>query len=311
MLLDELMQKGWGLGSGVSLFILAGVAQTLAWNTFSIVPTGDGLFGAIPHLITSAIGGNPWAAWIRPGTLPSLIGLILTIVVVLVIVYIEGLRIEVPIRSTKYSGFAGVYPLKLLYVSNLPIILVSALLANLGFLSQFIWTQFNPGNTSPLVSLLVMYNTTDPSQGLTGGLMYYINSPQGFSNALADPLRAVTYMIFVVIAAILFARIWVEIGGLSPSAAAKSLIDADVQIPGFRRTEVSIESILARHIPVITFIGGLILGLVASVSDIMGVFGSGTGILLSVGIVMQYYQLLVREHLETMMPRLGALLGRV
>jgi len=62
---------------------------------------------------------------------------------------------------------------------------------------------------------------------------------------------------------------------------------------------------------VITFIGGLILGLLASISDIMGVFGSGTGILLSVGIVMQYYQLLVREHLETMMPRLGALLGRV
>jgi preprotein translocase subunit SecY len=27
LLMDEMIQKGWGLGSGVSLFILAGVAQ--------------------------------------------------------------------------------------------------------------------------------------------------------------------------------------------------------------------------------------------------------------------------------------------
>ena len=35
MLMDELVQKGWGLGSGISLFIMAGVAQTIVWDTFS------------------------------------------------------------------------------------------------------------------------------------------------------------------------------------------------------------------------------------------------------------------------------------
>jgi preprotein translocase subunit SecY len=39
MLMDELVQKGWGLGSGVSLFIMAGVAQNILWSTFS-PPTG-------------------------------------------------------------------------------------------------------------------------------------------------------------------------------------------------------------------------------------------------------------------------------
>ncbi|MCP8315425.1 MAG: preprotein translocase subunit SecY, partial [archaeon] len=32
MLFDELVQKGWGIGSGVSLFIMAGVAQRMMWD---------------------------------------------------------------------------------------------------------------------------------------------------------------------------------------------------------------------------------------------------------------------------------------
>src|SRR4030043_2192653 len=39
MLMDELVQKGWGLGSGISLFIMAGVAQNILWQTFG-APSG-------------------------------------------------------------------------------------------------------------------------------------------------------------------------------------------------------------------------------------------------------------------------------
>ena len=53
MLLDELVQKGWGLGSGISLFIMAGVAQNVLWSTFS--PSGTGLFvGALSSLLAPA-----------------------------------------------------------------------------------------------------------------------------------------------------------------------------------------------------------------------------------------------------------------
>ncbi len=38
MLLDEMVQKGWGFGSGISLFILAGVAQGILWDMFSPAP---------------------------------------------------------------------------------------------------------------------------------------------------------------------------------------------------------------------------------------------------------------------------------
>ena len=106
----------------------------------------------------------------------------------------------------------------------------------------------------------------------------------------------------------IFARIWVEIGGLGPKSVAKNLMGANVQVPGFRRSESSVETVLNRYIPVITIIGGVIMGLLAAGSDLLGIFGSGTGILLMVSITLNYYQILMRERLETMMPQLAGYL---
>ncbi len=53
MLMDELVQKGWGLGSGISLFIMAGVAQSVIWDTFS--PTNWSVCGFSFSL------AKPWA----------------------------------------------------------------------------------------------------------------------------------------------------------------------------------------------------------------------------------------------------------
>jgi preprotein translocase SecY subunit len=316
MLLDELVQKGWGLGSGISLFIAAGVAQHIAWNTLSILPTGEGYLGVIPYAVNATLAGVPAQALYRYGGLPSIFTLLLTILVIVVIIYMEGVRIEIPVTSTKYRGFAGVYPMKLLYVSVIPVILTSALLANITFFSQFIWSRFNQGNQNPFLNWLVTYTTTTSSTGQTtvtgptGGLVYYLTSPRTLEGVAGNPLQAVTFTIFLVAFAVLFAKIWVEVGGLSPKAAAKSLIDAEVQVPGFRRTGLSVEAILSKYIPTLTILSGAIIGLLAATSDLLGVFGSGTGILLMVGIILQYYQLLMKEQLETMMPRLAGIFGR-
>ena len=109
---------------------------------------------------------------------------------------------------------------------------------------------------------------------------------------------------------IVFGKLWVELGGLSPKSAAKNLLDADVQVPGFRRSNQPIEALLNRYIPSVTLIGSGILGLLAGVSDVLGVFGSGIGMLLMVDILINYYNQLVKEQVEIVMPRLGALLGR-
>jgi preprotein translocase subunit SecY len=106
-----------------------------------------------------------------------------------------------------------------------------------------------------------------------------------------------------------FSLIWLEVGGLGPSKVAQQLMDSGMQIPGYRRSGRPIESILKRYIPVVTILGGIIVGLVAGIADFLGVFGSGTGILLSVGIIYQYYELLMRERAAEMFPAFRRILG--
>jgi len=133
MFMDELIQKGWGLGSGISLFIMAGVAQQILWSMFSPLPAGDGgMIGIIPYTIESLIGsGDIGNVLFRSNQLPSIFGLCLTAGILLILVFTQGMKIEIPIVSTKYRGFQAVYPIKLMYVSNIPVILASALTAKL------------------------------------------------------------------------------------------------------------------------------------------------------------------------------------
>src|SRR5665647_2688651 len=178
MLMDELVQKGWGLGSGISLFIMAGVAQNILWSTFS-PPTG--LFVGS---LSSYLGGQQtltqWAFGSTGGVYPSLLGFFATIAVFLIVIYLQGIRIELPMSYAGYKGFRSRYPIKLLYVSNLPVIFASALFANVYFFSQLLWSQFGrpaPG-TNLFLQIIGDYNQTVGTNGQTsvqtvGGLAYY------------------------------------------------------------------------------------------------------------------------------------------
>jgi preprotein translocase SecY subunit len=309
MLMDELVQKGWGVGSGLSLFIMAGIAQTILWSMVSPLPAGDGPVGVIPFTITSTIDGHGADAIFRTGQLPSLFALSLTMGVMLILVYIEGIHVDIPIVSTKYRGFTAVYPIKLLYTSVIPVILASALIANAVFMGQMLWANYNPNNQNAVFNWLAQFDQAS-AQTPTGGVLYYITAPRSLESVAADPVRAVVYVIFFTAIVTVFSRLWVELGGLSAKTAAKNLLDADVQVPGFRRSEGSVESLLNRYIPSLTIISGVIIGLLASLADMLGVFGSGTGILLMVNIMVSYYQTLVKEQVDTYMPKLAALLGR-
>ena len=310
MFLDEMIQKGWGLGSGISIFIMAGVSQQILWSLFSPLPAGDGgSIGVFPFIGQMFAYGDVADAMFRSNQLPSVFGLCLTAGILLILVYTQGMKVEIPIVSTKYRGFAATYPIKMMYVSNIPVILATALTANLVFMGQMFWAQVNPRNTSEFWNVLAQFDPTQPASPI-GGIIYYMTPPRGLDVAALDPLRAVGYVIFMIGIVIVFGKLWVELGGLSPKKAAQNLLDADVQIPGFRRSNKPIESLLNRYIPSVTLIGSTILGLIAGVSDVLGVFGTGIGILLTVDILINYYNQLVKEQVEVVMPRLGAALGR-
>ena len=319
ILLDEMVQKGWGIGSGISLFIMAGVAQRIMWDCFAIVPAPGSepfrLYGVISALIGALASGNPIDNIIvSPRNYPSIVGLLATIGIFLFVVYAEGIRVEIPLAHARYRGFRGRYPIKLLYISNLPVIFASALFGNIFFISQLLWNNFNRDNSNFLLNLLGQFNTTRTGRvEPIGGLAYYVIAPRGFMDLIGSPqllVRSLIYAVILIAFCVVFSLTWLEVGGLSPRTVAKQLVDSGMQIPGYRRSEKPIESILKRYIPIVTVLGGLIIGLLAVVADFLGAFGTGTGILLTVGIIYQYYQEFMRERIIEMYPGIQRLLGR-
>jgi preprotein translocase subunit SecY len=311
MLMDELVQKGWGLGSGISLFIMAGVAQSVVWDTFS--PTTGLLVGSLSAYLNHGQTFLAWAFGSLSGVYPSLLGFFATIAAFLVVIYLNGVRIELPMSYAGYKGFRSRYPIKLLYVSNLPVIFASALFANVYFFAQLLWgTQGRPtpAQSSILFKIIGQFNVT--SSGTVqpvGGLAYLLTAPANIEQVAAAPLRAAAYLAALVAFCAVFSLIWLEVGGLGPSKVAKQLMDSGMQIPGYRRSGRPIEAVLKRYIPVVTVLGGIIVGCIAAGADFFGAFGTGTGILLSVGIIYQYYELLMQERAAEMYPAFRRILG--
>jgi preprotein translocase subunit SecY len=318
LLMDELVQKGWGFGSGISLFIMAGVAQRIFLNCFYASPAVDdfgssGIFVALTQTLLS--GKNAIGLLVR-GQYPSIVGFFATIGAFLIIIYMEGVRVELPLSYAGYKGYRSRYPIKLLYVSNLPVIFASALFANVYFFSQLIWStngQNVPG-INPWIDLLGQFKvinqgTANAQVEPIGGLVYFVTAPTNLISATSDPLKSLVYLGILVAFCVVFSLTWLEVGGLGPSTVARQLVDAGMEIPGYRRSGKAIESILKRYIPAVTVIGGVIVGLVAGVTDFFGVFGSGMGILLSVGIIYQYYETLMQERAAEMYPAFRRIFG--
>jgi len=313
MLLDELVQKGWGLGSGISLFIAAGVALSIVWSLLSPIEplgAGTGFQGLLLALIQSIAGGKGIEGLVYRGQFPDLIGLASTIAVLVAIIYLESTKIEIPISYAKYSGYRAKYPIKLLYVSNVPVIFASTIFANIYYISSLLWNNYNRNDTNFFLNLLGRFTATEGGQPQPlNGLAFYTTSPRTLQSVVDDPVRALVYLAFMVVLSLAFSILWVEIGGLSSFKVAQQLVDAGMQVPGFRRSEGIIAKVVDRYISVVTVLGGILIGLIAGLADFFNVFGSGIGILLMVGILYQYYELLVRERVTEMYPALGRILG--
>jgi len=313
MLLDELLQKGWGIGSGISLFIAAGVAQRIWWDSIApISPVADEKYlGALIAFSQSLQNWEGWRqAFYRPEGLPSMIGFLTTIGVVIVIVYLNGLQVQVPVSYAKYRGFRGKFPIKLLYVSNIPVIFAAALFGNIYFISQIVWSKYNQAGTNFWLNLLGKFTISGERYEPSGGLVYYVVAPGNLSAVGQDPVRAIAYAALMIATCVFFAVTWVEVGGMDSRTVAKQLVDSGMQVEGFRRSYSSIQQLLSKYIPTVTVLGGLLVGSLAAFADFLGAFGSGTGILLTVGIIEQYYQLLARERIVEMYPAVRGLLGK-
>lgn len=312
LLLDELLQKGWGLGSGISLFIAAGVAASIWWDSVGPMgPMSDGKYlGAVIAFAQGLLGkGTIQSIFARQQGLPDMVAFLTTLGVFAIIIYFNGMRVEIPVSYARYRGFRGKFPLKLFYVSNIPVIFAAALFGNIYFITQILWQRYNSTNTSFWWNLLGTFTIQGNQYQPTGGLVFYVVPPRNLPLVIENPLRALIYAVLLVIACIFFAVTWVEVGGMDARTVAKQLLDSGMQIEGFRRSEVPIRQLLERYIPTVTILGALLIGVIAASADFLGAFGSGTGILLTVGIIEQYYQIFVRERITEIYPAARGFLG--
>jgi protein transport protein SEC61 subunit alpha len=284
IILDELLQKGYGLGSGISLFIATNICESIVWKAFSptTINTGRGtefegaLIALIHLMITRSNKVRALKEAFYRSNLPNLTNLISTVLIFLVVIYFQGWRVDLPIKYAKFRGQQGKYPIKLFYTSNMPIILQTALVSNLYFLSQLLYNRYS-GNI--LVRLLGVWKELKENPGNSvpvSGLAYYISPPHTLAEIATDPVHAVIYFLFILASCALFSKTWIEVSGSSPKDVAKQLRDQQLILKGHRNNSIVHE--LNRYIPAAAAFGGMCIGALTVAADFMGAIGSGTSI---------------------------------
>lgn len=337
--MDELISK-WGIGSGISLFIAAGVSQQIFTGLFNWLPvTGVGELslanppaGVIPGTyylasefsMSELLGGGYETIFLgnpQIGYSNCIVALFGLIFIFFLVVYIESSRIELPLAHGRVRGARGRYPIRLMYASVIPVILVSALLANINMFSMLLWRSNLPliGNAW-WIGKFSEYST----QPVAGGV-WYLSRPDGLYSWLIpilqgghgghEPwqfaLRVIIYLAFMIIGSILFGKFWIETVNMGPRDVAKQIQSSGMQIPGFRRDPRVLRKVLERYIPVITVIGSALVGALAGFSDAIGTVGhaGGTGVLLTVSIIIQLYEEIGKEQAMEMHPVLRGFFG--
>ncbi len=298
ILLDEMLQKGWGIGSGISLFILAGTAGVIVNDLFSPFPVRTGSqepLGFVPYVIYSSLNGDLSIENIfvrydaNLGYLPGLIGLLSFIMIAIVLIYLQRMKVYIPVTTQRLRGLKTRVPLQFLYVTNMPVLLVSILFADF------------------LIFRAILSGTG--AAGFLDQVLTYLSPPRGYLELIVDPARVAIYSLLFALLALAFAFMWVEVAGLNPSGQAEKLIKAGLEIPGLRRNPKVLETILGKYIYPLTLLSTLIVVALVIVADLTLAYGSGVGILLSVGIIEQYYLLITRERAVEAYPALKRILG--
>ena len=206
--------------------------------------------------------------------------LLSTFVIFAVVIYLQGFRVEIPVKSQRQRGMRGSYPVRLFYTSNMPIMLQSALSSNIFLISQMLFQRFSDNLLVRLIGVWEAKEGQGPQLQAISGLAYYLSPPFSISEALLDPIHTMVYLIYMITACALFSKTWVEVSGSSPRDVAKQLKDQGLVMAGHR--EQSMYKELKRVIPTAAAFGGAVIGLISCVSDLMGALGSGTSILLAV-----------------------------
>ena len=298
--MDEVIHK-WGFGSGVSLFIAAGIGWRLFSQLFQFIgPQGTlEASGKVLALVASVIAGD------SVGVGRAIYPIITTAILFILVVFAQSLKVEIPLSFDRVRGYGIKWPLQFFYASVMPVILVSALAANIQLFASLIqnWlghASFLGGfsNGVPVSGFSFWVHSTPILETIITGSFRWIYA-----------LQAVGHVLFYVVFSILFSFFWVSTSGMDARSQARNIMSSGLSIPGFRKDERVLESILSRYVNPLTIMGGAAVGLLASVADLFGALVGGTSILLAIMVIYQLYQNIAQQHAVDMNPALRGFFG--
>jgi preprotein translocase subunit SecY len=343
--MDDLMHK-WGFGSGVSLFIAAGVAWRLIASAFQFVDvngknclldfTNTACSGKVLVLVQSIINKYPIEF------MSALAAILATVIIFLAVVWAQSLKVEIPLSFGRIRGYGMKWPLQFFYASNVPVILVAALVANVQLFGGLIESAASPclvvqdnliQNATDMLNSTVNTATANActggakiasyftflgrfSQGQPiSGLAFWVGSTDivdlfirgGFMWTYL--LQGFIHVLFFVLLSAVFSVFWVKTSGMDAKAQAHKIAASGLQMAGFRQDERILESVLERYIMPLTVMGGAAVGLLASLTDLMGALVGGTAILLVIMITFQFYQNIAQQHASDMNPAIKKFMG--
>lgn len=353
MFMDEVASK-WGIGSGISLFIAAGVSKTIFVSIFTpltasgSLPIQEAPVGIIPLFLNSLATGQP--------AFVPLLRLVSTLIVFLIVLFAQDVRIEIPMAfSLPFGKLASRrWPLKFIYTSNIPVILTAAVVANLQVFGRLLFSRG--------ITFLGEYDATGRA---TSGFMFLVSSPQSSSLVIPiilagilglafaylssrfvgkyvirlsflggvvglilgyllvstsnipgiaaftslDGIHALVYMIVFIIGSVIFSIFWVNTAGMDAKSVSEQFREYSIMIPGFRHDPRIVEKVLEKYIPALTILGGAFIGFLASFADLTLAIGTGTGILLTVMIIYQFYEQITSQHYDDLPPIAKRIMG--
>jgi preprotein translocase subunit SecY len=313
LLMDEVTQK-WGFGSGVSLFIAAGVSKQIIVSAFQFT-TQNGRNcladfqntacpGQVFVLIQSIITQVPTELMLALATI------VITVIIFLLVVWAQSLKVEIPLSFGRIRGYNIKWPLAFFYASVIPVILTAALVANVQLFGGMLQNSVgHPTILGNFVNGVPQCN----SQGC--GLAFWLSSTNlveliirgGVSPIFL--LQGLTHILFFMGTAIIFSVFWVKTSGLDTKSQAEKIMASGLQVSGFRQDERVLETILDRYIMPLTVMGGAAIGLLASITNLFGALVSGTAILLVIMIMYQMYQNIAQQHAVDMHPAMRKFMG--
>ncbi len=300
LLMDEVVSK-WGFGSGVSLFIAAGVSKDISIRLLSPLSSsgnfafssGEAPVGALLAMFYFFVQGD----FREVITNLAVIGT--TVLVFIMAVYAQSMKVELPLSFGRIRGYGIRWPLSFIYTSNIPVILTAALLANVQLWAHLLQSRG--------LTFLGSFSTSGTPSGFVAMVqpVNLVNNLATGSLNFVDVIpRIIVFTLLMIGGSVLFSLFWVKTAGMDARSQAKQIMSSGLQIPGFRRDERVVESLLNRYIPALTVMGAITVGFLAAFADVMGALTSGTGLLLTVMIIYKLYEEIAQQHAVDMNPML-------